>query len=75
MKALELEDRIAVHPRARRARPWLPAVTREGRVYVGPCGETLIARADGTVDRVVQGGRPHGGAAELETAGRCDRVA
>jgi hypothetical protein len=62
------EGQIAVHPLARRARPWLPAVTREARIFVGPSGEALISRADGTVDRVVQGGRPHGGVAEDEAA-------
>lgn len=74
MKALELEDRIAVHPRARRARPWLPAITCSGRVYIGPGGEVVRARADGGVDRVVQGGRVHGGIAEDETAGRWAEV-
>lgn len=65
-----LEDRVAVHPLARRAWPWLPALTREGRIYVGPTGELLRARADGGLDLVVLGARPHGGIAEDETAGR-----
>lgn len=67
---IALAGRVPTHPWARRARPWLPAITAEGRVYVGPTGEILIARADGGVDRVVQGGIPHGGAAEDESAGR-----
>lgn len=65
-----LEDRVAVHPLARRAWPWLPALTREGRIYVGPTGELLRARADGGLDLVVQGGRPHAGVAGDPEPGR-----
>lgn len=75
MKSLEIEGRIAVHPLARRAWPWLPALTIARRVYVGPFGELLQARADGGMDRLVLGGRPRGGAAEDPTAGRCSEVA
>jgi hypothetical protein len=49
---------VAVDSRARHAWPWLPALTRAGRVYVGPCGETLIARADGGLDVVHRGAAP-----------------
>lgn len=65
---IALAGRVPFHPAARRARPWLPVLTAEGRCYIGPDGETLIARADGGLDRVVQGGRPHGGIAEDPTA-------
>ncbi len=48
---------------ARRAWPWLPSLLIPGRVFLGPCGELIVARADGGLDFVELGGRPHGGAA------------
>jgi hypothetical protein len=61
-------DLVAVHAGARRAWGWLPAVTRAGRVYQGPFGELLISRADGRLDPIHQGGRPHGGIGADPTA-------
>jgi hypothetical protein len=37
-------------------------------VLVGDTGEMFIVRPDGGLDRVIQGGRPHGGIAEDPTA-------
>lgn len=61
---------IVTHPLARRAWPWLPVFLGEGRIYVGPTGEFLRANADGTLDVVYQGGRPHGGIGEDPAPGR-----
>lgn len=54
-------DLVARDPRAHRAWPWLPLLVVPGRIYCGPTGETLTARADGGFDVLQQGGRPHGG--------------
>lgn len=48
-------DLVGAAPAARRAWGWLPAVLAPGRIYVGP-GVVLIARTDGGVDEVLQGG-------------------
>jgi hypothetical protein len=64
-----VSGRIGFDPRSRRERPWLPALTVPGRIYIGPTGEVLRAHHGGGVDRVVLGGRPHGGIAEDASAG------
>lgn len=61
-------DRIVTAPAARRAWPWLPAVTREGRIYQGPTGELLRARADGGMDPILQGAAPWGRSAASDPA-------
>ncbi len=43
---------IPFEPRARRAYSWFPSLTRPGRIYVGPTGETLRANLDGSVDEL-----------------------
>lgn len=53
-------DLVAVNPGARRAWPWLPCATRQGRIYIGPDGEQLRAGEDGRVEPIVFGGRPWG---------------
>ena len=53
-------DLVELDPRARRCWPWLPALVREGRIFVGPLGEVLRAREDGAgaMDVLVRGGTP-----------------
>jgi hypothetical protein len=58
MTGTEFEQVVGVSQLARRAWPWLPALTKAGRIYVGPVGETLKANADGTFDVVLQGAVP-----------------
>lgn len=43
---------VVVDPRTRRAWPFLPAITRPGRVHIGPTGETIRVREDGGADPV-----------------------
>jgi len=50
-------DLLVVPPGWRRAAPWLPALMREGRVFVGPDGLTLRV-VDGELELLVSGGRP-----------------
>jgi hypothetical protein len=52
---------IPTAPAALRAWPWLPRLLAPGRILVGPLGETLVAREDGGLDHLQQGGRPHAG--------------
>jgi hypothetical protein len=60
---------VATAPGARSA--WgLPPVTRDRRVYILGDGAIVIARADGGVDPVVQGGVPHAGIASDPDARR-----
>ena len=54
---------VALHPLALRCWPWLPAVAREGRIFIGPTGQVLRIRCDGGADRVLPGGHPRGGIA------------
>lgn len=54
---------VQVHPLARRAWPWLPPRAPAGAVFIGPTGQVLRVAGDSTVGEVVQGSRPHGGAA------------
>lgn len=54
----------------REGRRWLPVISKAGAIIVGPDGEKLIVLDDGTVDRVVQGGVPRGGVAELSITRR-----
>lgn len=61
---------LVTHPLWRRACPWLPPFVVEARIYLGPSGELLRAGADGTLDFVRLGGRPHGGAGEDPAPGR-----
>lgn len=44
----------------RRAAPWLPAIVRPGRVYVGDAGEVLRVDELGHLDVVHQGASPFG---------------
>lgn len=57
------DDLVRTAPAALRCWRWLPELLRPGRIYVGPTGEQLVARADGALDEVLFGGRPHAGAA------------
>jgi hypothetical protein len=65
-----LAGRVPTDPRERRVKPWLPVLTRPGRVYVAPGGETYRARADGGLDAVLPGGYPRPGISSDPTATR-----
>jgi hypothetical protein len=43
---------IRIDVRARRAWPFLPAVSRAGRIHLGPTGEQVRVREDGGADPV-----------------------
>lgn len=49
---------IPTHPACLVTWVWLPQLVKVGRIFVGPLGETLIARGDGGMDQVLQGGAP-----------------
>lgn len=61
---------VIVAVRARRAAGLRVAALPVHAVLVGDAGERWRVRPDGGLDRIIQGGRPHGGIAEDETAGR-----
>jgi hypothetical protein len=57
-------DRPVPLPAVWRVRtPWLPAVLRCRRIYVGPGGEVLRVTDDGHVEEVLPGGHPRPGTA------------
>lgn len=51
-------DLVALDPRARRAWPWLPGLSRAGRIHVGPLGELLVITDTGGADVIVTASRP-----------------
>jgi hypothetical protein len=57
-------------PGAQRAWPWLPMELAPGRVFIGPTGEALRARADGGLDEIHQAGFPRRGIAADPVARR-----
>lgn len=57
-------DVVSIDQRARRAWPWLPDAARPGSVWVGPCGERVRVREDGTAVEVGEVPRRWSGAAD-----------
>ncbi len=65
---------VRLDPRALREWPWLPAEAAVGTVWLGPCGERVLVRDDGTAEALLPGGYPRSGPAGDPCAGRTSPV-
>jgi hypothetical protein len=67
---LEPVGAVMLHPRAAADARFRVVPLPVFAVVIGDAGDTYIVCLDGGLDRVVQGGRPHGGIAEDAIAAR-----